>query len=156
MQFELYSDPSHGWAKVSIKKLLELGISGHISSHSYVKNGWAFLEEDKDLGTFMEAMKKVGQSITFKEHPSNKTSRIRNYDSYSTFKDEFNEDFHRNIPLDELDFIELSDDGEFYEVHMKGGIYQGFRYSGMKVGPSIKKYRSTKCIAYRPPYLEIR
>ena len=133
-----------------------MGISAHISSFSYIKNGWAFLEEDKDLMTFMEAMQKSGQSVTFKDRHSNKSSRIRNYDSYSTFRDEFKEDFHYNIPLDELDFLELSDDGKFYEVHIKGGIFKGYGFAGMKVGPSIRKYRSTKCISYKPPYLEIK
>lgn len=156
MQFIYYSDPSHGWVKVSIKKLLELGITEHISKYSYINGVYAFLEGDKDLETFREAMEKAGQSVTFKEYTTNKSSRIRHHDSYSTYKDEFKEDFHRNIPLDKLDFIELSNDGEFYEVHLKGGICTGFRLNGVKIGPSVKKFRSTKCIAYKPPYLEIR
>lgn len=156
MQFELYSDPSHSWAKVSIKKLLELGITEHISSYSYIKNGWAFLEEDKDLRTFMEAMKRTGQSVTFTERHTNRSSKIRKYDSYDTYEDEFKEEFHRIIPLDKLDFIELSNDGRFYEVHLKGGICTGYRLNGVKKGPSVKKFRSTKCIMYKPPYLEIK
>lgn len=156
MQIAFYSDPAHGWGKVSIKKLLELGITEHISKYSYIHGDSAFLEEDRDLETFLKAMEKAGQSVTFKEYPTNRVSKIRNHDSYSTYKDEFKEDFHLNIPLDQLDFIELSEDGEFYEIHLRGGIKKGFRLNGVKIGPSVKKFKSTKCISYKPPYLEIK
>ncbi len=88
---------------------------------SYIQGDCAFLEEDVDLATFLEAMKKAGQSVTIKEYHSNKDSKIRKYDSFNTWRDKFDEDFHYNVALDELDFIELSDDGKFYEVNLKGG-----------------------------------
>ena len=82
MKFTLYSDPGHGWLKVSKKLLTELNIADKISSYSYQRGDFAFLEEDCDLAVFFEAMSVKGETIEYKYQIGNKTSRIRNYDSY--------------------------------------------------------------------------
>lgn len=82
MKFNFYSDPAHGWAKVPLSLLKELKIDQKISSYSYVKKGNAYLEEDGDLGVFINAMKKAGKTVSFKESHTNKSSRIRNYPRY--------------------------------------------------------------------------
>jgi protein-disulfide isomerase len=77
-----YSDPSHGWAKVKFKLLLKLGIVADISTFSYVRKEYVYLEEDCDLSLLVDALKKKGITIAFKSHYSNKSSRIRNYARY--------------------------------------------------------------------------
>lgn len=82
MKFDCYSDPSHGWVKVPRKKLVELGISGQITSCSYQRGDWVYLEVDCDLSTFATAMEKVGKTVELREHVSNRRSKIRSYDLY--------------------------------------------------------------------------
>jgi hypothetical protein len=156
MKFDIYADPSHAWCKVSLKKLLELGIAEHISRFSYVHGDFAFLEEDRDLQVFIEAMKKAGRSVSFREHHADRSSRIRRYESYDNFQDQFKEDLHYNIPLNQLDFVEMSNDGNFYEVNLKPTTRSGFRFRECPVGAVVKRFRSTKCISYEPPYLVIK
>ncbi len=83
MKYSCYSDPSHAWVKVPIETLMELGIHTNISKFSFKKGEYAYLEEDRDLGIFIEAMKKAGKSVTFKEYPTDRQSRVRGYDSYT-------------------------------------------------------------------------
>lgn len=82
MKFDYYSDPGHGWVKVPIKELKELEIADKISPWSYMKGDYAYLEEDKDVYIFMMAMKKVGKPVSFREHNTDRQSKIRNYTSY--------------------------------------------------------------------------
>ena len=82
MKFQFFSDPGHGWVKVKRTLIEKLGLTNKITHFSYVRNEHVYLEEDMDLATFMKAMKEVGKTIEFKEHHTNKTSRIRNYDHY--------------------------------------------------------------------------
>lgn len=79
----VYADPSHAWAKVSKRELEKLGIQKEISSFSYEKNGYAFLEEDSDLSKYVYALKAKDFLIKFRENHTNKRSRIRNYERYS-------------------------------------------------------------------------
>ena len=39
--FDYIQDPGHGWVKVPIKLLVELGIYKEISSYSYYRNAFA-------------------------------------------------------------------------------------------------------------------
>ena len=45
-KFDFYSDSSHGWAKVPKSLLKELGIEKSVSSYSYMRDDYAYLEED--------------------------------------------------------------------------------------------------------------
>lgn len=76
--YHFYSDSGHGWLKVNISELKELGIENLISHYSYRRGDNVYLEEDRDLSIFMQAK---GTKIHIKEHYS-KHSRIRNYASY--------------------------------------------------------------------------
>mgnify|MGYP000583078204 CR=1 FL=1 len=86
MKYHMYSDAGHGWLRVSISKLEKLCIANLISEYSYMRYDVAFLEEDADLTLFCNAMKafdsawKLDENV--KEHSTNKTSPIRNYDAY--------------------------------------------------------------------------
>jgi hypothetical protein len=80
----IYTDPSHGWAKVSLKELLKLNIIDKISSYSYIhKNGLnAYLEEDVDLSTYLKALDDKGIKFRMIEKNANKSSKIRSYARY--------------------------------------------------------------------------
>jgi hypothetical protein len=74
-----YTDPGHGWLRVTKKELELLGVADKISSCSYMRGDVAFLEEDCDDPLFLQAQKVL---TVIKDHYSNKFSKIRNYDSY--------------------------------------------------------------------------
>jgi len=54
-QFDYIQDPGHGWVKVPLSLILELGIAEKITRYSYYNNGQVYLEEDCDTCTFMNA-----------------------------------------------------------------------------------------------------
>ena len=82
MKFDFYSDPSHGWLKVPAKLLQEMKIAHMISRYSYTRGPWVYLEEDCDLGHFIEAMKSAGRPFEMVSHNTNNNSAIRRYDRY--------------------------------------------------------------------------
>lgn len=86
---DFYSDSAHGWAKVSINEIKELGIGKDITTYSYMTDDSVFLEEDCDLNLYINAIKKqYGDDIdiNFVEHKSrvdeNGLSCIREYPRY--------------------------------------------------------------------------
>lgn len=81
-KFQSFSDPAHGWGKVSRKDLVNLGIADKISSCSYQFKSFVYLEEDCDLSIFVNAMKERNITVNFKTSWTNKRSKIRNYDCY--------------------------------------------------------------------------
>ena len=62
-----YSDPGHGWAKVSLKMLVMLSITDKISPYSYIRGKFAYLEEDLDAGIVVYALQKAGYDVKYKE-----------------------------------------------------------------------------------------
>ena len=78
----VYSDPGHGWAKVSIDTLKKLGIAKKISTYSYMRGDQAYLEEDCDLYVLINALKANNIQYSFREFNTNQRSRIRSYDYY--------------------------------------------------------------------------
>jgi hypothetical protein len=83
-KFDVYSDPGHGWAKVKLTEIVKLGIQEQISGYSYVRGDYAYLEEGCDLTTFVLAARKAGYEPKWREHSSDKRSKIRNYESYTS------------------------------------------------------------------------
>lgn len=79
----IYSDPGHAWAKVRRSVLINLGIADKVSSYSYQRGEYAFLEEDCDLSLLAQALDKHGTKLRFIEKNTNKQSRIRSYERYS-------------------------------------------------------------------------
>lgn len=78
--FQVFSDPGHGWAKVSRSVLRDLGIEEQITGYSYQRGDYAYLEEDCDLSTFIKAFQdRNGCNPVFRESSSNKYSKIRGY-----------------------------------------------------------------------------
>ena len=79
--FTFYTDPGHGWLKVSLSNLASLGfLPSDFSRYSYKKNDNLYLEEDCDAAKFVLAYKtKHGVSLKHKESHTDRQSRIRSY-----------------------------------------------------------------------------
>jgi hypothetical protein len=98
----LYTDPSHGWAKVSLKELSRLNILDKISGYSYIhKNGLnAYLEEDCDLGLYLKTLDHKGIQYKFIEKNANKSSKIRSYARYQLGINYINPFYKSDKPVD--------------------------------------------------------
>lgn len=79
-----FSDPGHGWVRFPKARLVKLGIADCISAFSYQNGANAFLEEDCDLGVLITALRERGYEVKFKGGSSNRQSKIRGYDRYTT------------------------------------------------------------------------
>jgi len=51
-------DPGHGWLEVPVQELFDLGIAEEISGCSYLRDDKAYLEEDRDMSIFLDAIAK--------------------------------------------------------------------------------------------------
>jgi len=98
----IYTDPSHGWAKVTLRELLKLNIADKISSYSYIhKNGLnAYLEEDCDLSTYLKALDDQGIKFKFIEKHTDKSSKIRSYSRYTLGHNYINPFYKSDKPID--------------------------------------------------------
>ena len=54
--YNFLADAGHGWLEVSLQELKDLNLIHKISNYSYINGPNAYLEEDCDLGTFVEAL----------------------------------------------------------------------------------------------------
>ncbi|PCI27441.1 hypothetical protein COB55_05845 [Candidatus Wolfebacteria bacterium] len=84
--FHAFSDPGHGWLKVPLKLIIELNINLSVTSYSYYRNGFVYLEEDGDWSLFHDAMTKRFGSYNTKGFITDKSSKIRNYKSFNSLK----------------------------------------------------------------------
>lgn len=82
MTLNYYQDPGHGWVKISLEKLKTLGIDKNISYFSYTRKNYAYLEEDCDLSVLIKACEDKGIKLYFRDHHTNRDSKIRSYQSY--------------------------------------------------------------------------
>jgi len=80
-QFDFIQDPSHGWVKVPLMLLIELGIADQVTSFSYYNNGHVYLEEDCDASRFAQAFAdRFGFEPKFRERVAReRRSRVRGY-----------------------------------------------------------------------------
>jgi len=80
--FQLYSDPAHGWLKITRADALALGFTAKdFSRYSYVNDYFIYLEEDADATKFIAAFKaKHGENaIRIRETVCARRSKIRGY-----------------------------------------------------------------------------
>lgn len=56
-------DPGHGWLKVPLAELQDLGLMDLISGHSSRGETVAYLEEDCDMGLFLAAKHRRGELV---------------------------------------------------------------------------------------------
>lgn len=98
----IYTDPQHGWAKVTLKELLKLNILDKISTYSYIhKNGLnAYLEEDCDLSLYLKALDDKGIKFRIIEKHTNKSSKIRSYKRYTLGINYVNPFYNSDKPID--------------------------------------------------------
>ena len=96
MKYAFYSDPEHGWLKVSTDEINQLTITQDISADSFISacGKYAFLEKDNDAELFILAVLAADWFQDFdairrctKEFYSDFPSFIRNLDSFSTYKE---------------------------------------------------------------------
>ena len=84
MKINLYFDPGHGWAAVPLILLDRLQLLDRITTYSYMRGRFAYLEEDCDLDTFMTAARAAGLAVEFRQWVGGyRRSRIRGYCHYS-------------------------------------------------------------------------
>ena len=100
----IYTDPSHGWAKVPLQALYDLNIFDKISSYSYIRyssgKAYAYLEEDCDLSTYLKALDAKGIQYKFIEKNANKSSKIRSYARYQLGINYINPFYKSDKPVD--------------------------------------------------------
>lgn len=77
-----YADPGHGWVKVKKSVLRELKIADKISPFSYQRGEFAYLEEDCDLESLLNACADSGIFIRYTFCTTSKSSKIRSYEQY--------------------------------------------------------------------------
>jgi hypothetical protein len=78
-----YCDPGHGWLRVPINLIKDLGIQNKISQYSYMNFEYVYLEEDLDATTFFDAFKeKYGSAPKYKNAMSERPSKVRSYARY--------------------------------------------------------------------------
>ena len=62
--FKHFTDPGHGWYKVSREILRKMDLLDKISSFSYQKGDWVYLEEDCDATIFFDRYKELFGEIS--------------------------------------------------------------------------------------------
>ena len=86
----VYADPSHAWGKVKRSVLQSLNIEQHISSYSYQRGDYVYLEEDCDLNVLCQRLNEHGTKVKFIEKTTDKPSRIRSYDHFTVENETLN------------------------------------------------------------------
>jgi hypothetical protein len=79
----VYSDAGHAWGKVKREVLRNLGIDHQVSSYSYQRNDYVYLEEDCDLYLLQKAMDEDNVRLKYIERRTDGRSKIRSYDRYT-------------------------------------------------------------------------
>ncbi len=78
MVFNFHSDAGHGWLAVKKDLVRELGLISQISQFSYMQGLSVYLEEDCDMGRFINAFTlRFGFAPGIKELDSKDNSPIR-------------------------------------------------------------------------------
>lgn len=77
--FRFVSDPGHGYLRVPLEVLKEYGVMFKISPYSFKSDKFAYLEEDCDMTTFVDAVREVGDDVKFKVSYTNNDASCRRY-----------------------------------------------------------------------------
>jgi len=83
--FKHFVDPGHGWYKVSREMLFRMDILDKISSFSYQKGDWVYLEEDCDATIFFDRYKELfgdEYQIKITQNIADNMSSIRYYQPF--------------------------------------------------------------------------
>lgn len=82
MKVSYYHDASHGWYRISMKALENLGIESAISPWSYIHGTSVYLEEDSDAGILFDTLKQNGIVPRIHRCKQESRSRVRSFQSY--------------------------------------------------------------------------
>jgi len=82
--YTFHSDAGHSWLKVSIDELKRLKLMDKISSYSYRKGNYAYLEEDSDASQFVGMKNALKEKFKYNEKYDGGSSPIRNYPAFDT------------------------------------------------------------------------
>lgn len=77
-----FTDPDHGWVRVRRDDLIFQTIANEVTSCSYQRGNYVYLEEDCDLGLYYKELKARGYEIKWKSSHTDKRSKIRSYAPY--------------------------------------------------------------------------
>ncbi len=80
-----YTDPGHGWFKVKRSVLHNLDIADQITSYSYQRGEYVYLEEDYDAFLLHQKLNEQGTTLVTKRKHTDNDSRIRSYERYKPF-----------------------------------------------------------------------
>ena len=79
----VFEDPGHGWCRVRRAEKLFQKVAKDITSFSYQRGDYVYLEEDYDLGLYYKACVEAGYEIQWIHNVAReRMSKIRNYQSY--------------------------------------------------------------------------
>lgn len=79
----MFEDPGHGWCRVRRAEKLFQKVAKDITSFSYQRGDYVYLEEDCDLGLYYKACVEAGYEIEWVYNVAReRMSKIRNYQSY--------------------------------------------------------------------------
>lgn len=79
----MFEDPGHGWCRVRRAEKLFQKVAKDITSFSYQRGDYVYLEEDYDLGLYYKACVEAGYEIQWIHNVAReRMSKIRNYQSY--------------------------------------------------------------------------
>ena len=80
---QVFTDPGHGWIKISLNHLKQLNLIEKITPFSFINNKHAYLEEDCDASLLIKTLEESNVSYEFRYNHSNTSSKLRYYDSYN-------------------------------------------------------------------------
>ena len=67
-----FTDPGHGWVRVRRDDLIFQSIANEVTSCSYQRGNYVYLEEDYDLGLYYKELKARGYEIKWKSSHTDK------------------------------------------------------------------------------------
>jgi hypothetical protein len=77
--YNFFADGGHGWLEVPLEDVRAVGVWDSITTCSYVKSNYAYLEEDCDASAFVRAVRAAGWRVNFLDHYVDGDSIIRRY-----------------------------------------------------------------------------
>jgi hypothetical protein len=79
-----FEDPGHGWCRVRRAEKLFQKVAKEITSYSYQRGDYVYLEEDYDLGLYYKACVEAGYEIQWVHNIAReRSSKIRSYQHYT-------------------------------------------------------------------------
>lgn len=81
--FTYITDSGHGWVKVPLKDIVNLGLVNDIGGYSYKRGDYVYLEEDCDYPKVLRELRARGVEVKYRLiNCKTRPSRIRNYEHY--------------------------------------------------------------------------